>query len=272
MVSPIINVITLNTWGGRRFSELLDFVISQKEVDVWCFQEVFETRENFDPPTRKDSDGEIVQIELFSALDTVLSEYTGYFTPFAFGHLNDSDITDQSVGYGIAMFISNHIEVITKGHRFIFGSEIRKTKSSPPLPRVLQFAHIRIPNNNDFVIVHFHGLWQPNQKEYSIERSEQSAKLLHLLFSELCISTPTILLGDFNLQYDNPLFDDLLDAGYNNHIRINNVKSTRSTLYSGNIKCGDYIITDSRVKAGLTILEPQPPVSDHLPLLLEVQS
>jgi len=273
MARPIINIISLNVWGGRRLSELLHFVNSQKDVvAVWCFQEVFDTQDNPGPPIRQDSDRQTTQVELFSLLEGILSEHTGYFTPFAKGYLNDSDSTDHSVGYGIAMFISNHIEVISEGFSFIYDSEIRRVESPPPLPRVLQFAHLRTPTNNAFVIANLHGLWQPNQKAYSLERAAQSIEILRFLNREICLATPTIILGDFNVLNDNPLFDNLHAAGYSNHIKINNVKCTRSTLYKGNIKCGDYVFTDCRVKAKLTVLEPQPTISDHLPLLLEVQS
>jgi exonuclease III len=35
-----MKIITLNTWGGKIYKELMDFVNKNKDTDIFCFQEI----------------------------------------------------------------------------------------------------------------------------------------------------------------------------------------------------------------------------------------
>ncbi len=43
-----MKLITLNTWGGRRQKELGEFVEKYRDVDIFCFQEVYHEAEGKD--------------------------------------------------------------------------------------------------------------------------------------------------------------------------------------------------------------------------------
>ena len=40
-----MKIITLNLWGGKIYDKLIEFLKSKQDVDIFCFQEVFDSQE-----------------------------------------------------------------------------------------------------------------------------------------------------------------------------------------------------------------------------------
>jgi len=109
-----------------------------------------------------------------------------------------------------------------------------------------------------------HGFWIPDSKEDTLERLEQSDKIINFLNS---YKHRKILCGDFNL---NPNTQSMLrlEKGMVNLIKKYNVRSTRSNLHTRKDKYADYILVSKDIEV-LDFKVLQDEVSDHLPLFLD---
>ena len=96
-----MKLVSLNTWAGRVFDPLMDFVAEQgRDTDVFCFQEVFDT------PTSAEIVDEHYRTKLFYELRKRLPEHTGHFASAAEGHGFFGPV-DFPLFWGLAMFLRN---------------------------------------------------------------------------------------------------------------------------------------------------------------------
>ena len=99
-----MKLISLNTWGGTRFTELIAYIKEQaKSTDIFCFQEVFST-------TSEHTESNGIRTNLFQELQRALPDFQGFFS-------SSLDNTDSKGGvcfelqYGLATFISKNIVI-----------------------------------------------------------------------------------------------------------------------------------------------------------------
>lgn len=109
-----MRLITLNTWGGRIQAPLLDFIKRNKDIDIFCFQEVNNNASDdiVDPEEDKD---------LFTHIQNLLPEFTGYFSP-------------QVPGTGHAIFIKKGLGESSVGLLFYFKRK-GNSEYARPLPQ-----------------------------------------------------------------------------------------------------------------------------------------
>jgi endonuclease/exonuclease/phosphatase family metal-dependent hydrolase len=267
-----IRVFSLNAWGGRCGQELLSFLemaCANEQIDVLCFQEVFNSIGLSEETVEMDSDGYTVNLTLFSELCDLLVDFRGFFVPFAERYLNDSDRSRNSSQYGTAVFVHARLEILSHGHVFIHGKNVRTEDGAPPLPRVLQHLELSLGGTKSFIVANVHGLWQPNQKRPSAERRKQATAILRCIERKEWAEKSMVLVGDFNLRENDPLFSTLIQIGFSHLIEVHSIGSTRSKLYEGDLRCGNYALCRNVKHSHLHVLTPEPEVSDHLPLILE---
>lgn len=240
-----MKLICLNIWGGHIKKPLLNFVSQHKNIDFFCFQEVYHNAKE-----KISTDENRVELEIFSEIQGELSNHKAFFRPIV------NNI------YGIGMLIHKDIDIICEGDVTIHENN-DYIGSGPTHSRNLQWVKCS-SNGQIYTILNVHGLWNGMGKNDSLERIAQSKKIKTFIDS---INTPKILCGDFNLK-PNTESIKIIKNSMQDLISEYAITSTRSSLYLKEDKFADYIFSSNDVIVKeFKVL--QDVVSDHLPLLLE---
>ena len=256
-----MRLISLNTWGGKVYSKLAEFLESKKkEVDIFCFQEVLgaNSKGGKEAESIKQSyqgtEFEEVQ-DLYGRLENVLTGFQGFLSePYSEG----SDKLAMFVRNGIEAdvrntLVHNQIRVVYEGKPFEVGS-------------IMQYAKISNAEGTYF-IANVHGLWQGGGKGDTPERIEQSRNILRIMSN---FGERKILCGDFNLDISTESVH-ILEQEMINLVREFKINSTRSTLApSSKGRFADYIFASDKIKINkFNVLNDV--VSDHLPLYVDFE-
>jgi len=246
-----MKLITLNTWGGKIYQPLLEFISKNKDVDIFCFQEIFH---NLDEKT---STSDLVASdnackELFNGIKEILVSHKGYFCPI------------HGPSYGLATFVKKNIKVAEVGDILLHKNDnFDPNDDWSDHDRKLQW--LKIHSDKDIVIMNIHGHWTGKDKKDNPARLHQSKEIVDLL--EKFSGLPRILCGDFNLTPDTESIK-MLEKDMINLVTKSGITSTRTSFYSKSEKFADYIFTSPEVEVvDFKILPDE--VSDHTPLLLE---
>ncbi len=249
-----MKVISLNTWGGEAgLPELLEFLRSNSDTDVFCLQEVWNGGEHM---LEKKGGGSWLDkrvTTLLSDVGSVLPNYAGYFRP----HFYDF--------YGLALFVKSDLEVLSEGEVLIYKEKgFVSEEDVGNHARILQHCTI---STSDGVrtIVHLHGLWNGKGKGDSEDRLEQSERIIAFLDS---LDHPFVLLGDFNLLPDTESLKKIESIGLRNLIAEHGVVSTRTSHYTKPEKFADYAFVSEGIEVRDFRVLPDE-VSDHAPLLID---
>jgi len=242
-----MKLISLNILGGQNTKELLSFIRRNTDVDIFCFQEVFDKG----ICTRPEMEGS--NMNIFGEISIALREYKGYFAP----HQDDEE--------GLAIFVKNTFHIDEYNDIFVHRyKNAMFDNHGDELGRNIQ--HIMFKHKGKEInIINFHGLWSKLGKVDTPERELQSIKILDFLKT---LRGEVILCGDFNLMPDTYSIKVFRDYRLTDLIKKFKVTSTRSSMYKGEVKYADYIFCSK----GLVIKEFKvfsDDVSDHLPLYLE---
>ncbi|QMT60395.1 endonuclease/exonuclease/phosphatase family protein [Legionella sp. PC997] len=240
-----MKLITLNLWGGHLRNPLLEFISQHHEIDIFCFQEVYNNANR----TVTEEDREL-SLNIFSDLQQLLPNHFAIFKPAV-----------ENI-YGIAMLLKNDIDILGEGD-----INIHQKQHYPGIglnhPRNLQWVECEV-GKRIYSILNVHGLWNGQGKKDTPERINQSQRIRHFMDT---INTPKILCGDFNLKPDTKSMH-ILEQGMNNLIKIHNVRSTRTRHYKKEEKFADYILTSPDITVNeFCVLSDE--VSDHAPLYID---
>lgn len=245
----VMRVLSLNVWGGRVLSPLLGFIQEHKDVDVFCFQEIYHNA------IRQISTEVDVSyaLNIFSEISKLLPDHLGFFRPV----VGDA--------YGIAMFVKKDLEVVEEGEISIYDNP-EYPGHGPSHGRNMQWVKVVDREGGRVAILNVHGLWNGSGKKDSPDRLNQSQRIQSFVET---LDVPVILCGDFNLRPDTmsvKIFENQLD----NLVSRYKIQSTRTALYPKEEKFADYIFTSPslRVKE-FQVLSHE--VSDHSPLLVDFQ-
>ena len=240
-----MKLITLNIWGGHLRNPLIKFIHANRNVDIFCLQEVYYNAHR----TVADKEREL-SLNIFADLKNLLPEHHAIFKPAV-----------ENV-YGIGMLIKNSIDIIGEGD-----INIHQKQHYPGIglnhDRNLQWVECEL-NNKSYSILNVHGLWNGRGKKDTPERIEQSNRIRHFMDT---INTPKILCGDFNLRPETQSMS-ILEQGMRNLIKDNKVRSTRTRFYPKEEKFADYILTSPEVIVNHFAVMPDE-VSDHCPLFID---
>jgi endonuclease/exonuclease/phosphatase family metal-dependent hydrolase len=263
-----MKLVSLNTWGGKKFDLLAEFIKEQKEsTDIFCFQEIFQNDHGIE--VLKDG----YRANLYKDLEDLLEGFGGYYAPVMKNHdLSGPDISgrvDYDLHFGLAAFIKKDIEVIKVWdemiHREKFADPGEGLKNQQKNIQLIKFRK----DGSEYYLLNFHGIWFPGDKLDTPERIEQSKKVKSLLDKE---HGKKILIGDFNL-YPETQSIKILEEEMRNLIKEFSVKTTRVQDFKkyGSIQYwADYAL----ISPDINLLDFQVPyreISDHLPLILEFE-
>lgn len=245
-----MKILCLNTWGGRLTDQLVAFLRQHTDVDVFCFQEVYNEAHG------KDTIWLDTNFDLLNDLKKALPEYLCYYDP----HLSDY--------WGLAMFVRKDLTVLEQGEWFVHkhkGHNYEQEKIGHTAKNV-QYVTLQVEDQQKLTVINFHGLWNGKGKGDSDDRIEQSRQLV-----EFCarMRNQYVLCGDFNLLPDSKSLLMFEEFGLRNLIKENNITSTRTSLYPKEGRFADYAFVPKGVMVErFTVLSDE--VSDHAPLLIEI--
>lgn len=261
-----MKLISLNTWGGKIFDPLMDFIRKNaKDTDIFCFQEVFNT-----PTKNYEYAGYRVNLyqEISKALKKIKNNFKGYYAStqayYAFSSRSVVPV-GFDLSWGLTIFVRESLNVKAFGDFFVFGQKNSfSAENLSTLPRNFQYLNLVI-NNKEFLICNFHGLWTPNSKSDTPSRIKQSEKIIQFLDKQ---KSEKILCGDFNLDI-NTKSVRILEQNMKNLIREYKIKTTRNKYFPGNEKFADYVFVSNGIKVN-NFQVPNIEISDHLPMILEL--
>jgi len=252
-----MKVVSLNTWAGKEFNALMDYLRErEKNTDVFCFQEVFDT------PTENKIVNKFYRANLFSEFQRTLPNHIGYYAPALDSHGFDGP-ENFPISWGLAMFVRKSLRIEGTGEIYIRGYRNSKKGDNTTIPRNLQYVKINV-EGRDYIIAHFHGLWNGKGKTDTEERIAQSKKARAFLDK---LEGKKVLCGDFNLLPDTESLK-ILEEGFVNLIKTHGINTTRSSLYEKPDKFADYTLVSPDVKVERFEV-PNVNASDHLPMELE---
>lgn len=257
-----MKLLSLNIWGGRVYPEILDYLEQTiPTTDIYCFQEVFDTKEQIVYSHK-------VRADIWQKLSEVFLDYHRFYYPAMAGY-DDTGPVEYNLTTGLGMFVKRDISVPREGDFFTYRrrfSPIHLDTKDQPVN--LQYAHL----TKDGKVVHvynFHGAWSPGDKLDTPERIEQSEKLIEFMSRQ---KGARVLCGDFNLM-PNTKSVALLEGKLRNLIKEFHIRTTRSNLnhYRGTPfeqAFADYVFVSPEVQV-IDFTVPQIDISDHLPMILE---
>jgi len=253
-----MKLMTLNIWGGHVREHLLAFIAKQRDIDIFCFQEVYHKAED-----KFSTDDKAASLNIFSELSDLLPYHQSFFQPVIGNRKGNA--------YGIGMFVKNNIKVVDEGDVTIHHNPDypidAPSRKGPTHSRKLQWLTIET-DEETYTIMNVHGLWNGLGKTDTPERIAQSQKIKEFMDS---LSTPKILCGDLNLRPETESLG-MLKKEMRDLIEVYNVPSTRSNHYPKRKEqpFADYVLTCPKIRVKhFEVLKDE--VSDHAPLLLEFQ-
>lgn len=248
-----MKLISLNSWGGRITRPLFDYIKQNTDsVDVFCFQEVL-----------KGGIGKTSRYELKSVyedISKILVNYTGYFFEYGEGGYYSESIKGLGFEYGIACFVKKNLKQSFGGGVTLYDLEKKWNDYSGKFAAGASFVVLV----EDYVITNVHGLWQGGIKKDTEAKIEQSK---HIIDLAKMFEGKKIICGDFNLLPDTKAIQMLRD-GYTDLIQKYNIKDTRGSLYTKELRYSDYMFSDKGIVVR-NFAVPNTSVSDHLPLVIE---
>lgn len=254
-----MKLMTLNIWGGTRKEDLIRFLVDyEKQIDVFCLQEVFHWHEN--KILRRS-----MCANIFEQIKNALPEHQAFFVPQLKGYDLGGKV-DFELEWGLALFVKKNIMVEEINDFYIYRCGYNLVNNDiRTIPRNFQYIRVII-NGKPYLISHFHGVWYPKDKSDTDDRLEQSRIVRRFLSKR---SEGIILCGDFNLGAKTESLK-ILESGMRNLVKDNNITTTRNELYKGQEKQADYILVSHAIKVrSFKVVEVK--VSDHLPLVVDFE-
>jgi exonuclease III len=268
-----MKIISFNTFAGTVFEPLMEFITTHAPTtDVFCFQEILKDIGSKHLTTKSG-----MRANLLEEITARLPDFQAYYAASQDGFETSVDL-DLGVQLGITIFVKKTHTVTESGDFFIYRSF---NSYVPPdfstLPSNAQFVQLMI-DNQPLVICNVHATSQPGSKLDSPDRLVQSQKILDALSK---LPGEKIIMGDFNLLPNTESIRMFSQAGYQDLVSDYKITSTRGSMNKklhpefGQGKYGfqeysDFTFATPGVK--VTSFEvPDLPLSDHLPMILNVE-
>lgn len=269
-----IKALCLNV-AGNRFPGVVEFLEKQTDVDIFCFQEVISEFSSPHYPKslhrtipRHDKRGAMVNLPVISKC---LNHYQKFFSPHA-------DFLQAYAPEGNLMAVRYLSDFSQKIMKMDFGSFDIFAGQDYATNVTLQWVVLGADSLSDYkkpgdekrvIITNVHGLWEKSNKGDSPLKLEQSRRIVQALgYLQLRFDGELVVMGDFNLLPDTESIAIIERFGLRNLIKEHNVTSTRSSIYTKEIRYADYVFVSAGVQVNDFQVLPDE-VSDHLPLLLD---
>lgn len=261
-----MKLISLNTWGGKAYEPLLNFVKqNQEDTDIFCFQEILSNNSGIE-------NYEQYRTNLLAELSKILPNYKYLFYPWLRLFDPQGNKVDFDLEEGSAIFLKNDLDILNDGVYELVGNRFPKDlkKDFSNMPSILGRVTLTIENKKLHIFT-IHGVSMPGDKQDTEERIEQSEKIIKVLEE---YNSYKILCGDFNL-YPETKSVKMLDGHLRNLIKEFSIKNTRSSLSPyfndpDRQTFADYTFVSEYINVK-SFAVPDVAISDHLPMILEFE-
>lgn len=244
-----MKIISLNIWAGIVGDKLIDFFKENRDVDVFCLQEVMHNATEWTNWDKRQNATILDQIR------AALPGHTDYFRP-----------VEQKEEWGLAIFVRKEINISEEGEVFVHLDK-KSMKTGDPLTVGKNLQWITIANKN-LTICNVHGLWNGQGKTDTEDRINQSKNIVAKVRK---LNTEVVLCGDFNLLPDTQSLQMIeRELTLRNLIKEYGITSTRTSLYTKEVKFADYAFVTSGIRVKEFKVLPDE-VSDHSPLYLDIE-
>ena len=268
-----LRILSLNVWGGRLHTLLMPYLASA-EPDVLCLQEVVRT-----PAAQAewlaylDGDLELPQrANLFDEIRAAFPTHDAFFYPTARGALHDSDGMTVPSEFGLATFVRRSYSVIGQALDFVHGDFSAGDWGEHPRSRnahcIRLFDH---EGNFAVTVAHTHGLRDPSGKEDTPARRQQAEALVSLIQRTRREHERLVVCGDFNVLPSSLTFVLLRTLRLSDLVTARGHTNTRTSYYGKAQRFADYMLVTPEVNVLNFDVVSEPEVSDHRPLLLDMQ-
>lgn len=258
-----MKLISLNTWGGKIFDPLIDFIKEHsRNTDIFCFQEIYDTTTDI-----KSFRG--IRANLLWEIKNILRGFSVFYFPVMTGFDDKAQPVNFPLNHGSAIFIKNSFVINHTENYFIVKDTTLPLKPDySNISTGLQWINFSDFKKN-FSIFNFHGTPYPGNKLDTKRRLLEVTKVKDIIDSK---NGPKILAGDFNLLPQTESIHHI-EENMRNLIKEFDIKKTRSDLspFFGKPqfqKFADYIFVSEDIKVE-SFQVPDVKISDHLPMILQ---
>ena len=158
-----MKIIYLNTWCGRTGKIFFDFLNARKDIDVFCFQEIYHNAESKEKHYINDNSNH----NLLKELKESLPDYNHYYRP----HLLDY--------WGLSIAVRNNIEILGEGEEYVHKQKGYDPENEAKGYTAKNLQYIDLKYKKEILsIYNFHGLYNGSGKSDNIDRIEQSTKVM----------------------------------------------------------------------------------------------
>lgn len=226
-----MKIVFLNTWGGKTESVLYDYIRSQA-----------------------------VDTDIFCLQETNEKARTLIHAQFPESTLAIADRQYLRWNVRLSTYVDPSITIMSQEK--VFGE-----RTDTGLGLYVEL----IMNDSIFHIFNFHGNSRPGNKLDDDARLNASRGIIEFMATK---KGPKIIGGDFNLLPQTQSVKMFEEAGYHNQVIENNIDTTRNHLswglYPDKQYYADYVFTSPDVVVK-KFQVPKNEVSDHLPLIIDIE-
>jgi endonuclease/exonuclease/phosphatase family metal-dependent hydrolase len=273
-----MRIVTLNTWGGRVYEPLRAW-LRDIDADIYCLQEVFSSQEygfySDEVPEGRQGDP-LIRVNLFEEVQKILPDHRGMMLPQCRWQVHNTFKKEEPLcQLGIATFVRKGI-LMGKGQSGFVYQEYREIPQTElPTPRVAHAVRIIPAAGRPVVVAHMHGLWIREGKHDTLERVKQAELFLSLIESVCEVGDSVVACGDFNVLPNSATLPIL--QGLHDLVVRGGHTSTRTPLYYNSRgkkdlpRFADYMLVSPGVKVEKFDVVHEPIISDHCPLVLDIE-
>ncbi len=254
-----MNIITLNTWGGRAGKErLLNFFrLYGPTTDLFCLQEIWSApHDHFEGHLAGGwkIDSSQIMTHCLQEIADILPKHRPYFCP------------QLGNNFGLLTFIRKEVSVQQEVEHYVYQEKgFVSQHDIGDHARPIQCITLKT-DDVPFTIINFHGLWNGRGKTDTEKRLEQSQKILDFIHT---LPGEQVLCGDFNLLPDTQSIQAFERAGLKNLIKEYGITSTRTSYYTKPERYADYVFVSPTIKVTNFKVLPEE-VSDHAALQVTI--
>jgi endonuclease/exonuclease/phosphatase family metal-dependent hydrolase len=233
ILSLIMKIIFLNTWEAEVPDAITAFLETQsRDTDVFCLQEVTEKMRRIAQRTLREHKEMTAEKQVAYENNFYQATYSKNSLPL----LSSGTILQDEPGTGLGVYVKTSL------------------------------------NNNDLYLCNFHGTAQPTDKLDDPVRLRQSEKLIEFFKDK---KGPTVIGGDFNLFPETKSIQMFRENGYRDLIKEFAITTTRNRLAwerypESKQDYADYVFVSPEITVK-SFSVPDLEISDHLPLILEIE-
>lgn len=113
-----MKLLSLNIWGGKIYPEIINFLQRYVGiVDIFCFQEVFDTKEHIEKY-------HFVRTNIWQELSQLFMDYHKFYDPRMKGYDSDGHMVHFDFTTGLGVFVKREMEIVDEIDYFTYRKKV----------------------------------------------------------------------------------------------------------------------------------------------------